>query len=228
MDLSVIKVGGSIAPNPEKLHALCQKLLDLSKRHRLIVVPGGGEFADTVRQLDARLHLSKQASHRMAILAMDQYGLLLADLMADSILVNELGEVKKALDEGKLAVFLPSTLLFCDDPLENSWDVTSDSIALYIAHRLHADKLLLVTDVDGIYTRDPKMDKTAKLIENITLKDLLVIGQRTSVDNALSKLLQQWQINCYILNGFFPERIEAVLDGHKPLGTFVCGNPRSA
>jgi aspartokinase-like uncharacterized kinase len=227
MGLSVVKVGGSLAMKPDKLQALCQKLLELSKHHCLIVVPGGGEFTDTVRQLDERFHLSRQASHRMAILGMDQYGLLLADLMADAVVVNKLGEAEKALEQGKLVIFTPSSLLFSDDSIENSWDVTSDSIALYIAHQIHADRVLLITDVDGVYTDDPKQYRNAKLIKNITPNALLAFHERTSVDKALPQLLLKWRINCYVVNGLFPERIEAVLDGQKPLGTLIIGKPRN-
>jgi aspartokinase-like uncharacterized kinase len=225
MGLSVVKVGGSLASKPDKLRALCQKLLELSRHHCLVVVPGGGEFTDTVRQLDQRLHLSKEKSHRMAILGMDQYGLVLADLMADTVIVNGLGEAEKALEFGKLAIFMPSMLLFSEDPLENSWDVTSDSIALYIAYRLHADRVLLISDVDGVYTNNPNQDKNAKLMKNITPHELIAFHERTSVDKALPQLLLQWPINCYVVNGFFPERIEAILDGQEPLGTLISGNP---
>jgi aspartokinase-like uncharacterized kinase len=224
MGLSVIKVGGSLATQPIKLRALCKKLSELSKRYSLVVVPGGGEFADVVRQLDARFQLSRQASHRMAILGMDQYGLLLSDLITDSVAVDRLENARKAIEEHKLPILLPSRLLFRKDPLENSWDVTSDSIALYIAHRLHADRALLITDVDGIYTRDPKQEKNAKLIQNITPNALLALDQRTSVDKALPKLLLQWRVNCYVINGLFPDRVEDVLGGQKPLGTHISTN----
>jgi aspartokinase-like uncharacterized kinase len=228
MCLSIVKVGGSIAAQPDKLRALCKKLSEVSKRYSLVVVPGGGEFADAVRQLDARFQLSKQASHRMAILGMDQYGLVLSDLITDSVTVDTLEKAKKAAEDRKPPIFLPSRLVILEDPLENSWDVTSDSIALYIAHRLHADKVLLITDVDGIYTRDPKQEKNAKLIQNVTPNELLAFEQRTSVDKALPKLLLQWQVNCYVINGFFPDRVEAVLDEQKPLGTHISSNHLSA
>ena len=123
---------------PEKLRDFCAKLNESSKKHQLIVVPGGGEFADAVRRLDKRFSLSCGASHRMAILGMDQYGLLLSDLMPNSVTVGKLEEVKYFLDSGRMPVFLPSNLLIGEDPLENSWDVTSDSIAVYLAHRLQA------------------------------------------------------------------------------------------
>ena len=88
-------------------------------------------------------------------------------------------------------------MMFLEDPLENSWDVTSDSIALYIAHRLNASKVLLCTDVDGIFTADPKTAKNAELIKKISPTALLAMKQRTSVDKALPKLLDQWPIDCY-------------------------------
>ena len=100
MNATVIKVGGSMALHPEKLRALCKKLSESSKKHRLIVVPGGGEFADVVRILDKRFSLSCSASHKMAVLGMDQYGLMLSDLIPNSVTVSKLEEIKYFLDSG--------------------------------------------------------------------------------------------------------------------------------
>jgi len=130
MDATIVKVGGSLALYPEKLRALCAKLSEISTKHKLIVVPGGGEFADLVRDLDKRFNLSHAASHRMAILGMNQYGFLLSDLMPCSCAVNQLENVQKVLDLGKLPVFLHSNLLLSEYTFQNSWDVTSDSIAV--------------------------------------------------------------------------------------------------
>jgi aspartokinase-like uncharacterized kinase len=112
-------------------------------------------------------------------------------------------------------------MMFLEDPLENSWDVTSDSIALYIAHRLNANKVLLSTDVDGIFTADPKTAKNAELIKKIRPSALLAMKQRTSVDKALPKLLGQWPIDCYVVNGLFPERLDAILDKKNTLCTII-------
>ncbi len=185
MDAAVVKVGGSLAAYPEKLKALCAKLSEVSKKHKLIVVPGGGEFADTVRAIDKRFNLSPAVSHRMAILGMDQYGFLLSHLLPDSCVVTRLEKVQEPLDLGKLPVFLPSNFLLNKDPLENSWDVTSDSIAVYIAGQLHASRVLLVTDVDGVYTCDPKKFSDAKLISKLSAKELLKMNKKTSVDIVL-------------------------------------------
>jgi aspartokinase-like uncharacterized kinase len=216
-----VKVGGSLALHPEKLRALCIKLSETSKEHRLIVVPGGGEFADVVRSIDKKFSLSCNVSHRMAILGMDQYGLLLSDLIAKSVTVSKLEELNYFLDSGKLPVFLPSNLLLREDPLENSWDVTSDSIAVYLADRLQVPTVLLVTDVDGVYSSDPKTNPDAKLIKNLSAKELLAMNQRTSVDKALPKLLLKTSIECFVVNGLFPERVKAVLSGNVAVCTFI-------
>jgi aspartokinase-like uncharacterized kinase len=220
MGITVMKIGGSLSEKPEKLKALCAKLGELAKKHVLIVVPGGGEFADVVRDLDRRFSLSSAAAHRMAILGMDQYGLLLSDLTLTSLIADSLEDVADA-GFGKLIVFLPSKLMLNEDSLENSWDVTSDSIAAYIACRLNASQLLLVTDVDGVYTNDPKIDADAKLIKKLTSKQLLDMNRRTSVDLYLPKFLLKSKIECIVVNGLFPERIEAILAGKEAVCTVI-------
>ena len=223
MNATVVKVGGSLALYPEKLRTLCAKLSQISKKYGLIVVPGGGEFADVVRSLDERFSLPPEVSHRMAILGMDQYGFLLSNLTPNSVAVKNLEEVKDIIDSGGLPVFLPSNLLLNEDPLENSWDVTSDSIAVYLAGRLHVHRVLLVTDVDGIYSGDPKKNIKAKLINNLSVQKLLAMKKRSSVDVFLPKLLLKNPVDGFVVNGLFPERIEAVLDGKDAVCTRIKG-----
>ncbi|MGA3061210.1 MAG: delta 1-pyrroline-5-carboxylate synthetase [Candidatus Bathyarchaeia archaeon] len=221
MNLTIVKVGGSLASNPEKLRALCTKLSEISKKHNIIVLPGGGEFADAVRNLDNQFNLSSAVSHRMAILGMDQYGFLLSDLLPNSYLLNQLENAQRILDQGKLPVFLSSNFLFSEDPLENSWDVTSDSIAAYIAGQLRAKRVILITDVNGIYTCDPKKFSEAKFISKLSAKELLKMDKRTSVDRFLPKLLLKIQIECFVVNGFYTSRVESILDGRKTVCTII-------
>ena len=222
---AVIKVGGSLAEDPEKLRALCQKLDEMAKKYAFIVVPGGGGFADVVRDFDERFALSSDVSHRMAILAMDQFGLLLSNIVPNSRVFYRLENANKLSKAGIVPIFLPSRLMFEDDPLENSWDVTSDSIAAYVARQVQAEKLVLVTDVDGVFTSDPKKVSTAQLIKWLSAEQLLKLNQRTSVDRYLPKLLLDAKFGCYVVNGFFPERVEAVLASLHTTCTFVASRP---
>jgi hypothetical protein len=228
LDAVIVKVGGSLALQAEKLRSLCIKLTGLSHDHKLVVVPGGGEFADVARNLDSRFHLSPQVAHRMAILGMDQYGLLLADLLPSSSLVEELGSIQEVLDSDRLPVFLPAAYLSFDRTLENSWDVTSDSIAVYVAAQLNVPKVILVTDVDGVFSRDPKKFSDAKLISQLCARDLLEMHERTSVDKFLPKLLLQVQIDCVVVNGLHPHRLETILNGKDTVCTLIAGKPKKS
>jgi aspartokinase-like uncharacterized kinase len=218
---AVVKVGGSLAEDSEQLRALCRKLGELTKKFAFIVVPGGGSFADLVRDFDRRFTLSSNISHKMAILAIDQFGLLLSDFMPDSRVIRRLEDAEEFSEASNLTIFLPSQLMLQENPLKNSWDVTSDSIAAYVAGRLHAEKLVLVTDVDGIFTSDPKTHSEAVLIEQLSVEALLKVKQRTSVDRFLPKLLMDAGFDCYVVNGRYPDRVEAVLAAQQATCTFI-------
>jgi aspartokinase-like uncharacterized kinase len=218
---AVIKIGGSLAEEPKALRKLCMKLSELAKKYAVIFVPGGGRFADVVRIFDKRYTLSNHVSHKMAILAIDQFGLLLSDIMPDSYVFHRLEDAKAKAEANDAPVFLPSTLMFEQNPLENSWAVTSDSIAAHVAKQVDAKKLILVTNVDGVFTSDPRKNLDAKLIERLTISQLSMFNDRTSVDSNLHKMLLNARFECYVVNGQFPERIEAILRGIETTCTFV-------
>jgi 5-(aminomethyl)-3-furanmethanol phosphate kinase len=217
---AVLKVGGSLAENADSLARLCQELSVIVKEHRIAVVPGGGEFADTVRKLGIIYGLSDVVAHRMAILAMDQFGLLLSDVTSNSYVSYSLEEISKHA-KGELPIFLPSRFMFREDPLENSWDVTSDAIAAYIADLLCAEKLVLVTDVDGIFFENPKKNVDTVLVEEVSAEELQGWNRRTSVDKALPEMLLETKIDCYVVNGRYPERVKLILENKKTVCTHV-------
>jgi hypothetical protein len=118
-------------------------------------------------------------------------------------------------------VLLPSRLVFRARSLEASWDVTSDSVAAYVAGRLGSNKLVLVTDVDGVFSGDPKVDAGAELMEEVPASGLLELGVRTSVDRFLPRLLLKLGLECFVVNGRFPERVARVLAGESTVCTRV-------
>ncbi len=220
MGVIVVKIGGSLSQKPQELKVLCEKLSILARKYALVVVPGGAGFADCVRMYDRSFSLSPVVTHRMAILGMDQYGLLLSSFFSNCRIVDELDEIK-SMHVGELAIFLPSKYMFEVDPLENSWDVTSDSIAGYIAGKLCSEKVLLVKDVDGIFTGDPKKMLDGKLIRHLYAQQLLELNKSTSVDVYLPKVLLKSKVRCYIVNGLYPERIEDILEGKETVCSVI-------
>ena len=220
---AVIKVGGSIAEHPEALKNLCMKLNEIAKKHRLLIVPGGGEFADVVRGTEKRFATSAYVSHKMAILGMDQFGLLLSELIPNAIATASLEKAKDYWKSETTPIFLPSKLMFREEPLEASWDVTSDSIAAFVACRVKADAVVLVKDVDGIFSGDPKKNADAKLIKEISASALSKLAN-TPVDRYLPKLLRNNSLNCCVVNGLYPERILQVLNGEETVCTLIASN----
>jgi 5-(aminomethyl)-3-furanmethanol phosphate kinase len=142
--LSVIKVGGAVAAIPHALDRVCAELARVSQHHRLLVVPGGGPFADAVRDFQRRVGMSSDAAHWMAILAMDQYAHVLTGRITGAILIEEPGVVMETAAMGRTAVLAPSRWMRSADVLPHSWEVTSDSIAAFVAGALDAARLILI------------------------------------------------------------------------------------
>ena len=138
----VLKVGGSLAQSD----AAARLMRGVSTRRpdRLLIVPGGAAFADAVRKAQAQHGLSEQASHHMALLAMHQYGVLLADLAPGFALAEAPAQFETAWRAGLTPIWLPAAMVSAAPDVPCSWDVTSDSLAAWVAARIDATRLVLV------------------------------------------------------------------------------------
>jgi aspartokinase-like uncharacterized kinase len=139
----VIKIGGRLLAHPEGLDATLAALAAVAKEVPILVVPGGGAFADAIRDADRRFGLSEEAAHWMAVLAMDQYAHLIASRLSNASLVLRPGDAVM-LKDGQIPVLAPYQWLREADPLPHSWDVTSDSISAWVAGQIGATRLVLV------------------------------------------------------------------------------------
>ena len=139
----IVKLGGSLvaAPRlPDLLAGIAQAGAPL------VVVPGGGPLADAVRDLQPKLALSEGACHHMAILAMESLALAFADIEPRLAPCADAPAIARAHVQGRAALWLPAALAREAD-VPASWDVTSDSLALWLALNLGARRLLLVKSV---------------------------------------------------------------------------------
>jgi aspartokinase-like uncharacterized kinase len=138
----VVKLGGSLAA-AGTLATWLTVILDHGGG-RGIIVPGGGFFADAVRAAQRRDGFSDRAAHRMAVLAMEQYAWLLQDLAPALVAGAGIAEMRTALAAGDVALWLPSRMVLTDPLIACDWQVTSDSLAAWLARRLEATRLVLV------------------------------------------------------------------------------------
>lgn len=205
----LIKIGGSlIRKGLRTILKLNQDLVMLSREYKIIIVPGGGEAADVVRELYKRYNLSQEAAHWMAILAMDINATLLASTHSRLRAADSTAQCNKLLRLDYIPVLLPFKLLKNNDQLPHTWKVTSDSIALFMSKILKTDFAILLKDVDGIYQNGDE------LINHLDAAKLKTSPQKC-VDRYLYKLLPAIKKNLYICSGLYPKRIKKILT-HAP------------
>lgn len=216
---AVVKVGGSLSAYPSKLKRLCRLLSRVSKKHSLVITPGGGLPADVVRKLDRVFKLSLEASHWMAVLAVDQYGLMLADLIQEAEATSSLKEASALAASRKPVVFLPYRLLRRENPFKPSWEAASDVIAAYLASRLKAESLILLKDVDGVY-RPPYRGRGSPL-RKVSVETLKAWKDETCLDPALPSLLASYRIPCLVANGLRLERVKKIFESKPDVATLI-------
>jgi aspartokinase-like uncharacterized kinase len=143
--LTVVKLGGSQAFSAHLSDWLDAVALGAG---RVVVVPGGGPFADAVRAAQPAMGFDDRAAHRMALLAMEQYGCALAGRGRPFVLADSVAAIRRTLRAGGVPVWAPSKMSLRAKDVPWSWDVTSDSLAAWLAGVLGATLLLLVKPID--------------------------------------------------------------------------------
>ncbi|HEY2023776.1 aspartate kinase [Paraburkholderia sp.] len=138
----VVKIGGSLSHDPALRHWL-RELCEVGGG-RVVIVPGGGDFADKVRQYQAEWRFDDLAAHNMCLLAMTQYALLMQGLEPDLMLASSEAKIRRTLRDGHVAVWVPTALMRETPDAMSNWDTTSDSLAAWLSKMLNAERLIVV------------------------------------------------------------------------------------
>jgi len=137
----VLKLGGSLA---ESGHLATLLDLVVVATVPVVVVPGGGAFADAVRDCQSKYNYTDPVAHRLALLAMHQMGLMMSAHSQRLRGVSTLDAIRETAANGLLPVWMPYALQHHDDTLPADWTVTSDSLAARLAERLGDATVVLV------------------------------------------------------------------------------------
>jgi 5-(aminomethyl)-3-furanmethanol phosphate kinase len=140
----VVKVGGSYAGSTDLktwLEALAGCAGDV------VLVPGGGPFADAVRRAQEQMGFDDRAAHHMALTAMEQYGCALLNLGTRMTRAASAAGIRRALRQREIPLWCPSRMVLAADEIPAAWDVTADSLAAWLAGELGAARLLLVKQI---------------------------------------------------------------------------------
>jgi len=139
--LLVLKLGGSLL-EAGRLPAIVN--LIAARERPLVVVPGGGPFADAVRAAQRAHGFDDKAAHRMALFAMHQMAHLIAaasPLFAPAATPDDFARL---LAGGLVPVWLPEDMAGEAEDVPASWDMTSDGLAAWLAARLPGAEVALV------------------------------------------------------------------------------------
>lgn len=154
--LTVIKLGGSLLKTgvlPTCLDAV------INYPGQILLAPGGGVFADQVRDSQKQWRFDDLTAHRMAILAMQQMALLFNALKPEFGLLDDLAEIAIM---PRITIWSPDLKELDRSDIAASWDITSDSLSAWLAKQIEADELLLV--------------KSCAVAENTELAELQRLG----------------------------------------------------
>ena len=219
----VVAIGGSILLKEydcKKFQEYSEILKELSEEHELFVVVGGGkparDYISVVRDLGA------------GEAQCDDIGIEVTRINA-KLLLSALGDLayqrvphnfQEALEfsaSGKIIVMGGT------EPAHST-----DAVSAILAEYIHADKLINLTSVDGMYTKDPNKFDDAELVPEITASDLLDFlsgkdvkaGTYEFFDTTAVQMIKRSDMETIIANGFEPENLIKAINGEK-VGTKV-------
>lgn len=209
----IFKIGGKILENHENINTTIAQLSQLYKEKiikKIILIPGGGSYANFIRNLHDKLEFDEELAHWMAILSMNYNGKELNEKFPEIIAIDNISKLKKL--NKTFSIFLPFKYLKKNNQLPHNWDVTSDSIVLFLAKELELNKCFLIKDVDGVFNDKNQLIKeitTHKFLEMKKCGKLAEIEINIDKLKARSKpidlyslqLIKNFKIDCFILNG---------------------------
>ena len=220
----VIRVGGSVVASPPN-PSLIGKYVDLLKvlkeqGHDIVAIVGGGTLARDFIRIAGELGLDEPQRDWTAIhvsrLFAQLFAMRLGEIACETIPVT-LDEAIAYLKRKKIVVM---------GGLKPG--MTTDTVAAMISERMKADMLVKTSDVDGVYTEDPKKHPDARKVEELKFKDLVLLFEKNKhragihqiLDPEAVKILQKGRTKVVVVNGFRPKNVLLALKGEK-VGTTI-------
>jgi aspartokinase-like uncharacterized kinase len=178
----IVKLGGSLSRADTLIKCLNSVEQNYQGRE-VVIVPGGGEFADQVRLAQHHWQFDDNTAHRMAILAMQQMALLIKGLKDDFFIARSVTDIRKQLHRQKIIIWSPDIAELQCAAIQASWDITSDSLAAWLATALSATELILV--------------KSAAIDANLSLKQL---AKQNIIDKGFCDFVMQAAFKIQVVN----------------------------
>ena len=179
--MRVIKLGGSLADS-----SLLKNWLDavaFNSSDSTVIVPGGGAFAEQVRVAQKQWRFDDYTAHFMALLAMQQMACMFQGINQNLHIASSVQEIKSWLDRHKVVIWIPDIKQLDRADIPACWDITSDSLAAWLAKELSATELFLV--------------KSAPVSPAMTIQQMAEEG---IVDKGFSDFIKDTPVSVKVLN----------------------------
>jgi len=178
----IIKLGGSLSRSDTLVN--CLNAVEKNYQGRaVVIVPGGGAFADQVRLAQQQWQFDDTTAHHMALLAMQQMALMFKGLKPDFAIADTVAAIHDQLNRKKTVIWSPDIIELDNAGIEASWDITSDSLAAWLAKTLSATELILI--------------KSAAIDVGLSLHQL---AEQNIVDKAFCDFAAQAAFKVHIVN----------------------------
>lgn len=217
----VLRIGGSVLGSPptaKLLKGYTEVVTDAKRQgHSVGVVVGGGPVARSYIGTAKELGLPRESQDMIAIEA----SRLNARLVGMKFGIKRVSTTIQGmiLELGKNGTGVMGGL---------RPGITTDTVAAILADAWQADLLIKASDQDGVYTADPRVDKDAKLLHNLSYQELGRLlgggshrpGIHSIVDPIAVKFVAKHKLRLVVTNGFFPSNVRKAVLGER-IGTLV-------
>lgn len=233
MDIVVQKFGGTSVGSVERIAAVAQLIKKSSKEDKLVVVVSAmsGETNKLIslaknfsenpnrREFDALVSTGEKVSSSLLAIALDSIGVKAKSLSASQISMKTTDSYSKArildIDSSKIIQtieegYVPIITGF--QGVTEHGDVTtlgrggSDTTAVAVAANLKAKRCDIYTDVDGIYTTDPRVVPEAKKLDSITMEEMLEMAGKGAkvIQIRAVEFANKFKVPVRVLSSFEP------------------------
>ncbi len=212
----VIKVGGSLSidengPKYNYFRKLLPILRKIQKKNQVIISIGGGKFIRKYYNSIKKLGLSNEEMEWIAVDLLRVNVMFLSFLLRAKPIfsLQELNEDSRGIIGG----IKPGR--------------STDANAAFAAKIINADLFIKLTDVDGIYNKDPSRYSNVRIIEKIHFNDLKKYtttgkpGSYGIIDKMAADIISENKIKTAIINGKDPKNLQKVINGER-IGTIIC------
>lgn len=213
MDSVVLSIGGSVfGPSLERVLSYSSIVEKIAKEHNVGTVVGGGETARNYIEIAKDMGASQPVCDELGITSTHLNALLLSSGTEKSSFVRDHRKAIEVLSNGK------SPIMGGTVPGH-----TTDAVAAVLAEYIDADFLVYATNVDGVYTMDPKKEGAERLetisprdLIDIAIKDKRKAGGSAVVDILAARFIERSNIKTLVLDGTSPEKVlDALFEGER-------------